>query len=133
MWTAEMVLLCALTMLHRSAQSFPPIELIDIRPSYVSENADGYVLDGDARIYLIATSSSFVRAQRAPRKCGDVEAIRRIASVLVHEEWHVRHGGDEAGAYAAQQTTLIRLNAGPGNPLYHEVTRAMLIATRPVP
>ena len=56
-----------------------------------------------------------------------------IASVLVHEEWHVRHGGDEAGAYAAQQTTLIRLNAGPGTPLYHEVTRAMLIATRPVP
>ena len=53
-----------------------------------------------------------------------------IASVLVHEEWHVRYGGDEAGAYAAQLLTLIALNAGPGNPLYDEVTRSMLVTIR---
>jgi hypothetical protein len=35
MWTAGTVLVCALSMLHRSAGSFPPIEC-DLRPAYVS-------------------------------------------------------------------------------------------------
>jgi hypothetical protein len=109
MWTAETVLVCALTLLHRSAGSFPPIELVDVRPTYVSANVEAYVLDGRPRIYLMATSRVVAQARRAFRRCGDVDAIRKIASVLVHEEWHVRHGGDEAGAYAAQLSTLIAL------------------------
>jgi hypothetical protein len=35
MWTAETVLVCALTLLHRSAESFPPIEFVASRPQYV--------------------------------------------------------------------------------------------------
>jgi len=130
MWTAETVLVCALTLLHRSVASFPPIELVDIRPPYVSANADAYVPLDHPRIYLITTSPAFTRARRAIYKCGDVNAIRKIASVLVHEEWHVGHGSDEAGAYAAQLSTLASLSAGPGHPLYSEVARSMHVALR---
>jgi hypothetical protein len=130
MWTAATVLVCALSLLHRSAASFPPIELVAVRPTYVSANAEGYVRQGHAHIYLITTSPVFARARRARDMCGELDAIRKIASVLVHEEWHVRHGGDEAEAYLAQLSTLIALNAGPGNPLYGEVTRSMQVAIR---
>jgi hypothetical protein len=125
-----MVLVCALTLLHRSVESFPPIEFVDVRPPYVSANADAYVPLGQARIYLITTSPAFSRARRAVYKCGDLNALRKIASVLVHEEWHVRHGSDEAGAYAAQLSTLTSLAAGPGNPVYYEVTKSMQAAIR---
>jgi hypothetical protein len=130
MWTAETVLVCALTLLHRSAASFPPIELVETRPAAVSPNADAYVPAGATRIYLMTTSPAFARARRAEYRCGELNAIRKIASVLVHEEWHVRHGSDEAGAYAAQLSTLIALDAGPGNPLYSEVTRSMQATRR---
>jgi hypothetical protein len=125
MWTAETVLVCALTLLHRRVDSFPPIEFVAHRPQYVSVNADAYVPIGDSRIYLITTSRAFVRARRALYRCGELDALRKIASVLVHEEWHVRNGSDEEGAYAAQLTTLVSLDAGPGNPVYTEVTRSM--------
>ena len=125
MWTAEMVLVCALNLLHRSAGSFPPIELVSARPPYVSANADGYVLRGHVRIYLVTASSAFARARRAVYRCGDVYAIRKIASVLVHEEWHVLHGSDEKGAYLAQLTTLASLDAGPGSLLFADVSRSM--------
>jgi hypothetical protein len=134
MWTAETVLVCALSVLHRSAGSFPAIEFVETRPAHVSPNADAYVPLGGTRIYLVTTSPAFIRARSAVYKCGELNAIRKIASVLVHEEWHVRHGSDEAGAYAAQLSTLIALDAGPGNPLYSEVTRAMqttLLRSRP--
>jgi hypothetical protein len=75
--------------------------------------------------YLITSTPAFVRAKNAPCKCGNVDVIRKIASLLVHEEWHVRHGDDEAGAYVAQLSTLIALDAGPGHPLYREVTTSM--------
>ncbi len=130
MWTAETVLVCALTLLHRSLVSFPPIELLETRPPYVSPNADAYVPIGGTRIYLITTSPAFARARSAVYKCGELNAIRKIASILVHEEWHVRHGSNEADAYAAQLSTLVHLDAGPGSPLYAEVARAMRAAMR---
>jgi hypothetical protein len=130
MWPAETVLVCALTLIHRSVQSFPPIEFVSVRPAYISANAEAYVMEDHARIYLVTASPAFRRAQRALFKCGELQALRKIASVLVHEEWHVLHGGDEAGAYRAQLATLAYLGAGPGNLLYQEVTRSMRFATR---
>ena len=66
----------------------------------------------------------FQRASNAVGRCGDLEADRRIASVIVHEEAHVR-GADESGAYTAQLLTLTRLGAGPGDPEYVAVMRSM--------
>jgi hypothetical protein len=129
-WAAEIVLVCALTLLHRSEDSFPPIVLVDLRPSHLSADADGYVLEGDARIHLVTTTAAFTRARKALYRCGDLQPLRKIASVLIHEEWHVRHGADEPGAYAAQLTTLASLDAGPGNPLYAEVQRSKRAALR---
>jgi hypothetical protein len=124
-WTAEAVVVCVLTLLGRSSASFPPIEFVDVRPSDVSPRAEAFVRPDDPRIHLVTSTHYFRRAQRADYRCGELEALRKLASVIVHEEWHIRYGSDEAGAYAAQLTTLAALGAGPGNPLYAEVTRAM--------
>jgi hypothetical protein len=125
MWTAEAVLVCVLTLLGRSSASLPPIEFVSVHPADVSAHADAYVRPGDPRIFLVTSTEHFQRAKRSPYKCGEMQSLRKLASVLIHEEWHIRRGSDEAGAYAAQLTTLASLSAGPGNPLYAEVTRAM--------
>ncbi len=125
MWSAEAVLVCALALLGRSAESFPPIQFVDAVPSDVSAQAEAFVRVNDTRIYVITTSSAFQRLQRARDRCGDLHAARKLASVLVHEETHVRHDSDEANAYAAQLTTLSSMGAGVGSPLYAEVARSM--------
>src|SRR5688572_27723829 len=106
MWTAETVLVCALALLGRPAHTLPPIQLLDVRPPDVSARAEGFVRDGERRIHLIAATPTFVEARRATTRCGQLQALRRIASVIAHEEWHVRHPGDEAGAYHAQLMAL---------------------------
>jgi hypothetical protein len=59
------------------------------------------------------------------RRCGASLAHRKIASVLLHEEFHVTHPGDEAGAYMSQLTALAAMGAPQGHPLYSEVRQAM--------
>jgi hypothetical protein len=124
MWTAETVVACALTLLTRSAASLPPIEFVDVPPADVSSQAHGFVREGEARIYLVTSSDFFRRAQRATYRCGDLEAHRILASVIAHEEWHVKHGRDEVGAYHAQLMTLQLLGARSGNPAYTAVWRS---------
>jgi hypothetical protein len=124
-WTAETVLVCALSLLARGADSFPPISFVNAPPAGVSAQAEAFVRSGERRIYVITSSSSFRRAQRARDRCGELQALRKLASMIVHEEWHIRNGGDEAGAYAAQLMTLTSMNAGFGNPLYYEVSKSM--------
>ena len=109
MWSAETVVACALALLTRSEASFPPIEFVEHPPAVVSPNAEGFVRVGERRIYLVTSSPVFRRARQAMYRCGDIEAHRKLASVLVHEEWHVKHGADEVQAYMTQLLTLIRL------------------------
>ena len=125
MWTAETVLVCALTLLTRAVDSFPPITFVNQPPAGVSRRAEAFVRTGERRIYVITSSRMFQRAQNATFRCGEHQALRKLASVLVHEEWHVTHGGDEAGAYAAQLITLSYLGSGPGNPMYYDVSMSM--------
>jgi hypothetical protein len=56
---------------------------------------------------------------------GDAAFIK-LASIIIHEAWHVRHGQDERGAYLAQLLTLSRLGAGPGSDVYRGVHKSML-------
>ena len=130
MWTAETVLVCALALLPRQATGFPPIVLLDSRPADVSVNAEAFVRRGDPRIYLLTDTPSFRRARQATHRCDELQALRKIASVVVHEEWHVRHPGDERGAYDAQLMALLATGAAPGNPLFAEVRRSMRAALR---
>ncbi len=124
MWSAATVLVCALDLLGRSASALPPIVLLEVRPAHVSALADAFVEEDGDTIFLLTKAPAFRRLQHTVNKCGDVNAVRKIASVLVHEEWHVRHGSDERGAYDAQLMALAAMNAGPGNPVYFSVARS---------
>ncbi len=123
MWTAQTVLVCALALLGRDA-SFPPIQFVDVPPPDVSRSAEAFVRHDDPNIYLVTSTDAFQRAEHAIWRCGDIEAIRKIASVLVHEEWHLKYGFDEAGAYTAQLAALSYVGAGPSSHLYAEVMRS---------
>jgi hypothetical protein len=127
MWSAAAVLVCALDLMGRSARSLPPIELLASAPPEATLHVEGFVRPESNTIYLITSSDVFRTAQRSPHRCGARQALKKLASIIVHEEWHVRHGADEEGAYAAQLTELARLGVTPGSALYHSVTRAMLL------
>lgn len=124
MWSAETVFVCALTLLGRSRQVFPPVEFVDRAPPGVSASAQAYVTFPDAHIVLITSTSAFVSARRSRDRCNNVTAIREIAGVLAHEEWHVRHGPDEEDAYNAQLTALLAVGATQDSALYHKVLNA---------
>jgi hypothetical protein len=128
MSTAALVVVCALNLLGRSAAQFPRIELLDVRPPGVSANAEAFARRNPDVIYLITASPVFRGAQWAEAtqgRCRDRDGLKKIASILVHEEWHLRHGPDERGAYAAQLTALALLGAGPESRLHHSVKRSM--------
>ena len=46
MWTAEMVLVCALALLPRGGDTLPPIVLLDTRPPEVSRHGEAFVRSG---------------------------------------------------------------------------------------
>ena len=128
MSTAGFVLACALDLLGRSANQLPPIVILEQRPSEASVNAAAFVRSGDGTIYLIASSAPFraaLQAQDASRECRGLDALRLLASIIVHEEWHLKNGNDERGAYYAQMTELQRLGVSPDRWAYHSVRRAL--------
>jgi hypothetical protein len=114
------VLACALALLGRSPASMPPITLIQVPPAQVSANAEAFVWSGEAVIYVITSAPAFRNA-----RCDSPHSLVKLASVLAHEEWHVRHGGDERGAYNAQLRTLLQLGAQADSSVYQRVARAM--------
>ncbi len=122
MWSIQAVFVCALTMLGRSEANFPPVEFIQSVPFGVSRSVEAYVLSDERRIVLVTSTWAFDEAQRAQYRCSAIDAVRHIAGVLAHEEWHLRHGGDEEGAYDAQLTTLRSL--GASDTLYNNVKRS---------
>ena len=125
MWTAEVVLLCALEILGRSAASFPPIELVATAPAHASPGVEAYVGPRDKKIYLVTTSAAFRRQMASNTRCGDLMAARKLASVLIHEELHIRENADERTAYQAQLLRLVMMGSGVGTPPYQEVLRAI--------
>lgn len=126
MWTPQAVFVCALMLLGRTEQTFPAVQFVDRAPIGVSASAEAYVLTEEKRIVLLTSSWAFRVARQAHYQCGHVEALQQIAGVLAHEEWHVRHGVDEEGAYDAQLTALT--SVGAGAVLFNSVMRAKLRA-----
>jgi hypothetical protein len=125
-WNAQTVFVCALAMLGRTEQSFPPVQFVEKAPVGVSPSAEAYMLTEEKRVVLITSSWAFRVARQAQYQCGQAQALHQIAGVLAHEEWHVRHGLDEEGAYDAQLTALTSVGAGPA--LFNSVMRAKLRA-----
>jgi hypothetical protein len=134
MWSAEVVLVCALGALGRAPSTLPPIELVNTRPPGVSAHAEGFVRSGEHRIYLLTGTEVFRSAQASDTRCGNYRAVRKIASVIIHEEFHLQRPGDEKGAYAAQLTALAAMGIGYTHPVYVGVRRSMMAALeRPRP
>jgi hypothetical protein len=125
MSSAAAVVACALFVLGRSEASMPRIELVSSIPIEASERVEAYVRESDATIYLVTSSPAFVEAQSLKDGCTDSQPIKKLASILAHEEWHVRKGPDEKAAYEAQLTTLIRLGIQPGTAVYAGVVKSM--------
>jgi hypothetical protein len=123
-WSAQAVFVCALALLGRAEQTFPAVQFVEKAPVGVSPWAEAYVLTSEKRVVLITSTWAFRAAREAHYECARTEALQQIAGVLAHEEWHVRHGLDEADAYDAQLTALTSVGAGPL--LLQSVVRAKL-------
>jgi hypothetical protein len=122
---AASALVCALGVLNRSEASLPPIEIIDTPPPYVSVGTEAYVQRG--KIFVIGSAAVVQQAAgKRQGECGDVYAVKKLASILIHEEWHLKHGPDEKGAYERQLVALQQLGIGPGVNVYHDVQQTML-------
>jgi hypothetical protein len=117
---AAAVLVCALELLGRDAADLPPIKLLALPPIGVSTNADGFVRSGSPFIYIMTSAPSFRDAN-----CRSRSTLLKLASVIMHEAWHVRHGPEERGAYETQLMTLLRLGATPDSQVYRGVLRSM--------
>lgn len=125
MWTADVVLLCALELLGRPASSFPPIEFVRLAPAEASKGVEAYVAPKDGKIYFVTTGPTFQRLLNVRQRCGDTDAARKLASVLIHEDAHIREGASERAAYEKQLITLMMLGSNVGSPPYQETFRAM--------
>ena len=127
MISAATVLVCALEVLGRDASTLPPVELLAEVPRGVSQEVEAFVRPGSGVITLLTTSDAFDEAQRT--HCRAYTAILKLASILVHEEWHVLNGADERGAYEAQLSALLKMNVPPESALYIGVLRSMMAAS----
>jgi hypothetical protein len=126
MLSAAAVVVCALSLLGRSERTMPRIILVESPPKHASIQADAFVSLPDQNIYVVTTSPAFRDAQASRTGCKDAGPMRKLASILVHEEWHLLNGPDERGAYYAQLTTLIRLGVAPDNNIYRSVQKSMM-------
>jgi hypothetical protein len=134
MLSAASVLVCALEALGRTPGALPPIQFVDVAPREASAHVEAYVPRNSSTIFLLTSSDVFQAVQRS--NCTNLEAARKLASIIVHEEWHVRHGTDERGAYQAQLNALIRLGVRADSVLFRGVLRSMdtvLAARGPTP
>jgi hypothetical protein len=81
-----------------------PFVLISALPRTVSPRAEAWTVydehgKGD-RVFVYTRSRTF-RCASVPRSDQD-RCLLKVASVIVHEAWHLRNGPDEVGAYQAQ-------------------------------
>ena len=120
MLSAAAVVVCALGLLGRSGPGTVPIKTVDAAPRGASPFVQGFLTREPDTIYLVTSTNHFRDAQNR-----DPDALRQIASVIVHEEWHVLHGPDEKGAYEAQLTALNYLGASSN--LIGAVRKSMLV------
>jgi hypothetical protein len=101
----------AIRLLGWSRADTPHIELVTNKPREASVMAEAWVRFTETGhavpiIYVWSSSEMFRDAVS-----GNYQALVRLAGVLVHERWHVRHGRDHVGAYNAQLSTMQYLGA----------------------
>jgi hypothetical protein len=91
-----------------------PIVLTSSLPSTATRGAEAWTVydgDGKATAIVVYTRSRTFRCSSAERP--EYRCRLKLASIIVHEAWHVTHGPDEAAAYLTQQAFLEFHNATP--------------------
>jgi hypothetical protein len=101
----------ALLLAGRAATGVPLV-LVSEAPDGASPGIQGWTTTGPDgrrdRVFLLTESPAF---RCARRERDNFQCRLKLASVIVHEAWHFRHGGDEGDAYAAQITFLMSHDA----------------------
>jgi len=128
MLDAATAIVCALAALGRSAASMPPIQVIETAPLYTSVGTEAFVDRAGQTIVVIGSSDVVRDAADSRGRCGEQYAVKKLASILVHEEWHILHGPDEEKAYQRQLRTLMQLGVPPDHKVYRNVQRSMIAA-----
>lgn len=90
-----------------------PFVLVSELPRTASPGAEAWTVfdehDKGDRIFVYTRSRTFQCAS-APRRDQE-QCLLKLASVIVHEAWHLRNGLDEVGAYEAQLSFLRLIEA----------------------
>jgi hypothetical protein len=103
----------ALRLVGQPSYAGLPLVLISELPRAVSPGAEAWTVfdeqgKGD-RIFVYTRSRTFQCASASRRDQG--QCLLKLASVIVHEAWHLRNGLDEVGAYEAQLSFLRLIEA----------------------
>jgi hypothetical protein len=98
------------TLLGWFGDDVPQFELATESPSDGTPNAEAWVrfnADGSAvPIIYVAIKSRVYRDA-----LNDYQSLVKLAGILAHERWHLRHGPDETGAYDTQLAIMTYLHA----------------------
>jgi hypothetical protein len=103
----------ALRLVGQPSYAGLPLVLISELPRAVSSGAEAWTVfdeqgKGD-RIFVYTRSRTFQCASASRRD--QEQCLLKLASVIVHEAWHLRNGLDDVGAYEAQLTFLHLIEA----------------------
>ena len=103
-------LAAAVALLGWFGDDVPQFQLAAERPSDGTPNAEAWVrfkADGSAvPIIYVAIKSRVYRDALT-----DYQSLVKLAGILAHERWHLRHGPDETGAYDTQLSIMTYLRA----------------------
>jgi hypothetical protein len=87
-----------------------PIALASVPPDGASQGIQGWTVpraDGKGEQIFVYTGSKIFRCASERR---NYQCVLMLASVIVHEAWHFKHGAREDEAYAAQIVFLMGNN-----------------------
>jgi hypothetical protein len=97
----------ALALLPDAIQDSMPRVRVLTDQFRVRNVAEGVTYPGvDDNIYISAASDTYVKAEK-----GDNNAVKKLASLIVHERYHLQNGLDEGPAYDEQLAILRALQA----------------------
>ena len=109
-----------------------PIRLAAVPPDEASRGVEAWMIrgqDGHAeRIVVYSESDVFRCASNRYRR--DYQCLLKLASIIIHEAWHYRHGPNEAGAYATQ-IAFLTTHGGSSNQITGvRLARARVLAAQ---
>jgi hypothetical protein len=109
-----------------------PIVLAPVPPDEASRGIEGWILrreDGTAERIVVYSGSDVFRCASDPDRL-DYQCLLKLASIIVHEAWHYRHGPREAGAYDRQIAFLTAHHGSSAQITGVRLARARVLAAQ---